>query len=238
MWNSLKSFFKSLKLKRILLGSTLSVLVILFLLKIIFPLLGQLTFSKTGFQVNNYYSVVAITLVCLIPYLNGLFYAHKLRDEKVFISSDLQSTPDSRNNILLIRVFFVTFLSFVFVLLSILLTNPVSTEGWLRNLFAACILATQTSFLCLLFVSATNIKMRRFYGFAICCLYLITVPFGLLVHHPWNYFAFFSPLYWVAWAWIIRSPVESLEYGIIAIIITMVMLIILTRNFLRKNTGR
>jgi hypothetical protein len=236
MKNSLKSYLKSLKLVRILLVSILSILVILFLLKIVFPLLGQLTFSKTGFQVNSYYSLVAITLVCLIPYLIGMLFVNELSDERDFQSSHLLVLPSARKNFLLVRMFFAAFVCFVLLLLTILLIKPVPTEGWLRNLFAACLLSIQAPFVCLLICTLLTKKVKRISILILCSLFLITVPFGLLVHHPWNYFVFFSPLYWVSWAWIILSPVESLIYGSIAVFLTFGAIVLLFRNYNKTIT--
>lgn len=232
MWNSLKSYLKSLRLVRILLGSILSILGILLLLKIIFPLLGQLTFSKTGFQVNSYYSLVAITLVCLVPYFIGMLYANVLRD---FQSSDLQ-TPTTRKNFLFVRMFFAAFICFVFILLTILLVKPVPTEGWLRSIFEACLLSIQAPFVCLLICNLAWKKVKPIYVFILCSIFLITVPFGLLVHHPWNYFVFFSPLYWMSWSWIVKSPVESLIYGSITVFLTFGAIVFLFRNYNKTIT--
>ena len=237
MWNSLKSYLNSVRLSQVLLGSILSFLVILFLLKIVFPLLGQITFSKTGFQVSSYYSVVAITLVCLIPYLIGMLFANEFSDERDFQSSDLLVLPSARKDFLLVRMFFAAFICFVFILLTILLVKPVPTQGWLRNLFASCLLSIQAPFICLLIRTLVKKKVKRFFVFVLCSIFLITVPFGLLVHHPWNYFAFFSPLYWSACAWVCAVPVESLIYGAISMVITFACIAILFRHFLRKHTN-
>lgn len=235
MWRSLKSYLKLLKLTRIFLGSFLAFLGILLVLKIIFPLSGQLTFSKTGFNVSSYYSVVAITLVCLVPCLIGILYAKEIRDEKDYQSSDHLASA-APNNFLLIRIFSALFICFVFVLLTILLVKPVPTEGWLRNLYATCLISIQAPFVCMMISALMKKKIMRFYVFVLCSIFLITIPFGLLVHHPWNYFVFFSPLYWVAWTWIIRSPLESLLYGAISVIITSVAFIIFLRSLLNKNS--
>src|SRR5659263_646782 len=69
----------------------------------------------------------------------------------------------------------------------------------------------------------------------IYAIFLITVPLGLLLHHPWNYLAFFSPLYWIGWTWIESSALESLEFGIIAIFITSGAIFIFFRHFLKKH---
>jgi hypothetical protein len=234
MWNSLKSYLNLLKLTRIILGSLLAFLGILFLMKIVFPLLGQLTFLKTWFQDKSYYSLFAITLVFLIPYVLGMVYANVLREERGYQSSDLQYTPAGKNY-MLVRMFFATIICFVFVLLTILMVKPVPSEGWLRNLFATCLLSIQAPFFCLLICTLERKNVKRVSVFVLCSIFLIIVPFGLLVHHPWNYFVFFSPLYWVSWAWIVRSPLESLLYGTISVIITLVSLILFLRSLLEKK---
>jgi hypothetical protein len=77
-------------------------------------------------------------------------------------------------------------------------------------------------------------------GFALSKIYgifLITVPLGLVLHHPWNYLAFFSPLYWISWTWVVSIPAESFLYGAIATIITSGGIIIFFRHFLRKHAS-
>jgi hypothetical protein len=236
MWNTLKSYVNSIRLSQILAGSVISILVILFLLKIVFPLIGQLTFSKTGFQVNSYYSFVAITLVCLVPCLIGMLYAKVIGDGRDYQYSDHLAASTARNNYLLVRMFFAAFICFFFVLLIILLVKPVPAEGWLRNIFAACLLSTQAPLICLLICTLVEKNVKRISVFILCSIFLIIVPFGLLVHHPWNYIVFFSPLYWVSWAWIVRSPVESFIYGAISLFITSVALTVFLRYLLRKKS--
>jgi hypothetical protein len=104
-------------------------------------------------------------------------------------------------------------------------------------MFAAFLLSIQSPFV-FMFISAFT--ENRNSGSAISRLYwifLIAAPLGLLLHHPWNYFVFFSPLYWVAWAWIVHSPLDSLIYGSIAVILTSGAMIVFIHHFLRKHTG-
>lgn len=218
--------------KKLLFNSLLPFPIIIFLL-FIFPMFSEFFYSKTGFHINEYYSIVAITLVCLFPYLIGMLYENVLRD---YQSSDPLPAPIALRSFLFVRMFFISIISFVFVLLTILLVKPVPTEGWLRNLFATCLISIQAPFVFVMICTNLKNKVKRSYVFVYCSIFLITIPFGLLVHHPWNYFVFFSPLYWVSWAWVIRSPLESLLYGTITVIITSVALTIFLRSLLRKNS--
>jgi hypothetical protein len=113
----------------------------------------------------------------------------------------------------------------------------VPTEGWLRNLFAACLLSIQAPFVCLLICILAEKKVKRIPVFVLSCIFLITVPYGLLIHHPWNYLVFFSPFYWVAWAWIIKTPVESFIYGAISVFIISVALTVFLSKLLRKKVS-
>jgi fluoroquinolone transport system permease protein len=212
-------------------------LLIIIILKLFFPVFSDIVYSKSGFHIKEYYPVIAITLVCLIPYLNGMIYLHILRHGNGYLSSDRKATPDRSDSFLLIRMFFIVFQSFVFILLTILLINPVSSEGWLRNLFAACLLSFQAPFICLMIRTLVLKKMKQIPVFIVSIIFLIAVPFGLLVHHPWNYLVFFSPFYWVAWAWIIRIPAEGFIYGAISVIITSVALTVFLSSLLRKKVS-
>jgi hypothetical protein len=206
-------------------------IIIIVLLKLFFPVFSGFIYSKTGFQVSEYYSLIAITFVCIVPALTGMLYLNILRKDKNFQSSHGISNLPEEKGLLFMRMMIPAFLSFVLVWLTILLVKPVPTEGWLRNIFAACLLSVQSPFVCLLIGTLLDKKIKRLFVFILFSIFLIIVPVGLLLHHPWNYLAFFSPLYWVAWAWIVRSPGESLIYGSIAIILTAVIFVLLFRNW-------
>jgi hypothetical protein len=77
-----------------------------------------------------------------------------------------------------------------------------------------------------------GLALSKLYG-----VFLAAVPLGLILHHPWNYLAFFSPLYWISWAWIIPSFAESLMYGAIASLITVGCMFVFFRYFLKKHPG-
>jgi hypothetical protein len=78
-------------------------------------------------------------------------------------------------------------------------------------------------------------RRKRFVFSGFYWILLIVVPLGLLLHHPWNYFTFFSPFYWISWAWVIPLPTDSFIYGAIAIVLTSVAIIILSVRILRKK---
>jgi hypothetical protein len=211
-------------------------LLTLVFLKLLFRILTVFIFSETGFQLGNYYSLVAITLVSVIPMLFGMFYAFILFEEKAIHSEQVIKNPCADNQHLLqMRLIATTVTSFVLVLITIILSGPVPSEGWLRTLFAAFLLSIQSPFILLFIVALEGKKIARQTLTWLYCLFIVAVPLGLALHHPWNYFLFYSPFYWTAWAWIITSPVESLIYGSIAIVITSFAVMILLRNYLRKK---
>jgi hypothetical protein len=241
MWSRFKSsFIADINImweNKALFARILAPFVLLIILMFGFPILSGYVFSKTGFQLNNYYSIVAITFVSIISTLPGIVYAFILLSEKdLHIEYAEEVSLAGRCKILFMRMIIPTFISFVFVVTTIILAKPVPTEGWLRTLFAAFLFSIQSPFV-FMFISSlaqnknAGLVLSRFYW-----IFLIAVPLGLLLHHPWNYFTFFSPLYWVAWAWIVPSQVESMIYGSIAVVLTSGAIVIFSRNLLRKNT--
>jgi fluoroquinolone transport system permease protein len=185
----------------------------------------------------DYYPVVAITMVSLIPMLFGMVYAFILLDENdANILQVISVTPAGKRDFLYMRLMIPAFLSFIMVLITIFLTDPVISEGWLRSIFISLLLSSQSSFAflfigCLAANKIQGLALSKLYG-----IFLIAVPLGLLLHHPWNYLAFFSPLYWISWAWIIPPAAESLLYGLIAAVITGGSLLIFFRYFLKKHS--
>lgn len=236
--NSFKADIKFIARDPMLLMASIAPLFLILLLRLVFPVLSDFIYEKFEFQIFQYYSIAAITMVSLIPMLFGMVYSFILLDESdAHILQVISVTPAGRNNFLYMRMIVPAFLSFILVLLTIFFTNPMPSEGWLRSLFVSILLASQVPFVFLFIGSLARNKVEglalsKFYG-----IFLITVPFGLLLHNPWNYLNFFSPLYWISWAWVSQDPVESLMYGGIAVIITAGCVVWLFRHFLKKQVN-
>jgi fluoroquinolone transport system permease protein len=236
--NSLLADIKFIFRDPMLLMACLAPLILIILLKFIFPLISELITSKTGFNLDPYYSVVAITMVSVIPMLFGMVYAFILLDESdAHILQVISVTPAGRKNFLLMRIIVPSVLTSILVLVTAFITGSVPTEGWLRTIFISVLMGFQTVFV---FLFIGGIAGNKVEGLALAKLYgifLVTVPLGLLLHHPWNYLNFFSPLYWISWAWVCQNPFESLLYGVIAMVITSGSVWWLFRHFLRKHAN-
>jgi hypothetical protein len=239
MWNIFKSSFISdsniILHEKTLLARILAPFILFLLLKFVFPLLSGIIFSKTGFLLDKYYSLVAITFVSVIPMFPGMVYAFIQITERDSYTIYAQTiAAKDKYKFLLLRMTIAALISFVLVMITIILVKPVPTEGWLRNLFAAGLLSIQAAFV---FQFISSLSVNRVSGLAVSRLYwifILTVPLGLLFHHPWNYLAFFSPLYWISWAWVVQDPAESFIYGVIAFILTSGSILLLFRQFLRR----
>jgi hypothetical protein len=239
MWSRFRSSFiayiKIISHDKTILTHCLAPFILLILLKFAFPPLSGFIFSKTGLLLDKYYSLIAITFVSIIAILPGIAYAFIFIDERYLnMLHTITATPAGRRKFLLINMIKAVSTGFVLVIITILLTRPVPTEGWLRNLFAASLLSIQSLFVFMFIISFSK---NRTAGLAFSRLYwifLIAAPLGLLLHHSLNYLVFFSPMYWVAWAWVVPSPFESLIYGSIAVILTSGAVVIFFLYYLRK----
>ncbi len=197
----------------------LAPVIIVLLLLFIYPLIGALI-SEDAFVYGRIYSLTAITLISSVPIVYGLLLSH-IHTTDPYLQADNGDSAQggSRERALLRRMAFSTSLSLITVLPAIYLTGPVSTEGWLRAIFAAILVSLNTPFIYLFSASALTKKRCKLVFPLILVALLITVPLGLLFHHPWSYFLFYSPFYWVSWAWVVGSPSESLIFGIISMAI-------------------
>jgi hypothetical protein len=240
MWNRFKSLIaadiKIISHDKTLLARSLAPLILIILVKFVFPPLSGFIFSKTGLLLDKYYSLIAITFVLIIAMLPGIVNAFIYLNEKYFqILHVTEFTPAARTEFLFSRMIINAFFSFVLVMITIILAKPVPGEGWLRNLFAGFLLSIQSPFVFLFISSFNENKNAESVISWLYWVFLIAAPFGLMLHHPWNYFVFFSPMYWTACAWIVPSPLESLIYGSIAVILTSGGMIVFFRHFLRKH---
>lgn len=238
IFNSFRADFRFIARDPMLLMAFMAPLFLILLLRLVVPLLASYIYTRTSFQLMDYYPVVAITLVSIIPMLFGMVYAFILLDENdANILQVISVTPAGKRDFLYMRLMIPAFLSFIMVLITIFITDPVSSEGWLRSVYISLLLSTQSSFVflfigCLAANKVQGLALSKLYG-----IFLVAVPLGLLLHNPWNYLAFFSPLYWISWAWVIPSTGESLLYGLIASVLTGGSLLIFFRYFLKKHSG-
>jgi hypothetical protein len=163
----------------------------------------------------------------LFSFIHGKQYPASGNDEGI-------ETDPGRNS-LIARLEVSAILSFITALPVIYLTDPVSTEGWLRGIYAALLLAFNAPFIFLLITCCRTGGLRGLVFSILTVMLLLAVPSGLLLHHPWNYLAFFSPFYWVGWAWVITAPGESVLYGIISLAVTAAGIAIFYRVYRRKR---
>jgi hypothetical protein len=210
----------------------------IFLLPVCFASVSHSAYIKSGVQPDKFYTLGSITLVALIPVLTGIIFGKIMSDRvkpKDIVSGGPTSGDD--NSALLIRIVASLVYSFFLILISIWFIKPVPSQGWLRTLYAAMLLSFQAPFV-LLFIYASGEK--KFFGISLSryfWIFLILLPIGLMVHHPWNYFAFFSQFYWIAWAWMIRSPGQCLICGLISVFLTTIIMFIMLKYSVRRHSG-
>jgi hypothetical protein len=195
--------------------------------------------SATGFHLEAYCTIIAITLTSSIPLLYGSVYAFILLDENdKQIRLIISLTKEEKKHFLYLRSLISLVISFFSIWLLIVITDPVPEEGWLRAIYVSSLMAFQAPLLLLSVGSLSGFKTKGFALTLLFVIFLAAVPFGLIVHHPWNYFAFFSPFYWISWAWVTSVPLESLLYGAISMIITFCCIFILFWHSVRKNNNQ
>ena len=212
-----------------------SVIFTLFLLYLV-PSISGLTMQEDSFSYGRFYSVTAITMISAIPNIYGLLFSFvHLKELHGFSSVGAAFHIPGTKSVFLSRMAISALLSFILVLPVIYITDAVPTEGWLRSICAAFLLATTTPFIFIFSTGYARDKKSWRIPSLICIIFLITVPAGLLLHHPWNYAIFFSPFYWTGWAWVIVSPEESMIYGMISMAITSILTFICFRYIIRNS---
>ncbi len=229
MWRKFRSSviadIRFLSHEKKLLGYILFPVFIVAFLLFVFPSLSEYILSKTGFRTAGYYPLAAIFLVSVIPVLYGNLYS-------LIPFEDVERRTLSCERMLISAI-----ISFVIIWSSVSLVMPVPGQGWLRNLYAAILFSVEAPFAFLFFTLRDRNKMSGKLISWLYIIFLVAAPAGLLLHHPFNYLAFFSPFYWIACAWIVRSPAGALIYGAVAVFLSAAILIILFSGKL-KGTFR
>jgi hypothetical protein len=191
--------------------------------------------QEDALSYRKYYSLTAITLISAIPFIYGhLFSFVQMKELQINGREVADFHLPAAKSVFISRIVISAVLSFVLVIPVIYITGAVSTEGWLRSIYAAFLLAISAPFIFIF--SAGFARDRKSWKILslISVIFLIALPSGLLLHHPWNYFIFFSPFYWIGWAWVIASPAESIVYGIISLAITTISGLVCLRHIFRK----
>jgi hypothetical protein len=241
MWGKFKSALIS-DMKLIFLNYRLLIplfilVVVIVLLPVCLPAVSHSVYLKTGIQPAKYYTLISVTLVSLLPVLTGIVFGRLTTDNGPLTTNRRSdniagNVPDSTY----IRLFTSLAVSFTLIIIGIWLIKPVPSQGWLRTLYAAGLLSVQAPFVLLLTGRSADKRLNRPGLIKFYWIFLIALPIGLLVHHPWNYFAFFSPFYWIAWAWMIKPPLESVLCGSIALILSVVFLFLLLKYYTRRHS--
>jgi len=207
----------------------------LFLLYL-FPFISGFNRPEDALSYGRYYSLTAITLVSAIPFIYGILFSFvHLKEVHPLSSGRADVRIPGTKSILISRMAISSVLSFILVLPVIYITGAVSSEGWLRGIYAAFLLAITAPFIFIFSTCFSHDRKSWKIISLISVIFLITVPSGLLLHHPWNYFIFFSPFYWTGWAWVITSPAESIVYGMISLAITAIFSLICFRDLIRNS---
>jgi hypothetical protein len=224
IWGMITGDLKCISQKYSFILSVLTLFFLIILLKLVFPLLS----IENRFIYNKYYILISVVLLSAVSMVIGLIYG-KLYLNQTCKGSDtfISVSRDS----LSVRILTMLIFSFILIYLAILFINPVPAQGWLRTIYAAILFSFSAPFGFLFIAVTGNKRIAGLYLSAIYWILLIVLPAGLLLHHPWNYFAFFSPFYWAAWAWMVSSLKESLLFGTISVLITSVGSMLLLRYF-------
>lgn len=174
---------------------------------------------------NEYYTITVVSLTSLIPVIYGIVFSIlNSKDGKIVDNLFGFSIKGRQISAGVFRMFYLLILSIVTLLLVIRLADPVPDEGWMRTAFIITLLSAQSAFV----YSLVRLSRSRFSCIMLLALILFlfsAMPFGFMLHRPWNIFMFVSPFYWLGWAWIVPSPGESLSYASIGIVLSLIYLV-------------
>jgi hypothetical protein len=212
-------------------------LFLLLLIKFGFLPLSRFFSSTTGFDFSGYYSLIALTAAAVVSSIPGVYFAFIcLQPAERKKSADGTTASSGYTGILNVRAWAALVVSFVFGCLFNIVTDPIPAEGPLRMIYVSFLLSFQ-SLTALVFIVALSrsflqgILMSKLYG-----IMLIVLPIGLVLESPWNILVFFSPYYWIAWAWLTEIPLQAFYYGAVSIGISFLLVSYLWHIYRKKRS--
>jgi len=208
------SDFKQLIKRPLLIGLLLLPVLLTAILKITYPLISNKIELLFRLAPDKLFTLCVITIISSIPIVTGFTLS-------AFSSSTNKYSEVYHDNLIIFtsNSLFSFFVTFFLVVLSTLIADPVSSEGWLRIIFVALLFSIFSIYVLLILNRYLN-KVKHLNIYILCAFFLICVPFGMISPKPWNYIGFMSPLYWINWAWIFPNRTESILAGMFAIIST------------------
>lgn len=230
----LKNDIKIIIHRPVLLSAILIPFFLVLILKFVFPFISDLISSGSRFRPENYFTVISVVLIFSIPIVVGIILASGFSNRNLF-SAPSQINLYEIKAVFIIRIAETLLLSFLLVFITIVIINPVTSEGWLRAVYISGLLSLQSINVLFLITNRIYHKANNAIIYFICILMLIAVPTGLFLRSPVNILAFFSPLYWVSWAWITEIKMESIISGVISLIIISGPVFLIYRILFRKK---
>jgi hypothetical protein len=200
-------------------------------LKLSYPLVSNQLESLFKFAPENWLTLTLITIISSIPVITGLLlsylhtYAKFLSKDTVLIKSELIGN--------MAEPFILTLF---LILLSVVLTNPVPSEGWLRIISVSFIFSLFSPYV---YVVLTNRYLNNIGSTMLYCFFtywVIAAPVGLLLSRPWNFCAFISPFYWISWTWLTPSLNESIFLGAIFLFLISFNIMLVIKTMFRKKS--
>jgi hypothetical protein len=153
--NSFKTDCRYIVRDPVLMAAALYPLIVILLLRLAINPVSDLIFLKTGFRLEIYYTIIAITLISVIPLLVGFIYAVTDIDKTVSNKDNsLSLTPADKKSFLFFRMMEPALFSFIMILIvTLLLILSRRKGGSDRFLFRFFFQYNHLSFYCLSGVS-------------------------------------------------------------------------------------
>lgn len=198
------------------------------------PLAEEWLRVKLHFELSNYYDLLLICLLQLLPLLLGMISGFMLLDERdEHLILLFAVTPLSRSGYLLLRFTVPFLLTVCFSVLLIRMTDFVSIGG-LNMLLLVSLLAMEAPLVGLFMVAYAENKVE---GLALAKVtgVLIMIPvYVYFVSDPWQYLAAFTPNFWLAHMMFSESTVWSLLDFLVGSIVHGLLFLRLYHRFSRR----
>ena len=235
-WRRISFDYKLLRGDPMLILSMMVPFILWSLMFFIFPLIAELVSSRFSYDITQWYKHALYFFMLLIPMMTGMVYGFILVDERDGgIITAISVSPAGKSGYLKTRLSIPMILSFVFIILFQYTLPLQNSHSILQILLLSALISSQCLIILLVlgaFADNKIVGLAISKGFGIL---LIGPLFDYILPGALKWLGAYSPMFWTGRAFMAGTTQLFWFYLLIALMIHILIIFILFRNFMRRS---
>lgn len=199
------------------------------------PYAGQLLFDWNGFDLTQWYSLILVSILCLVPLLFGTITGFMMldeRDEQLIMLYAV--TPLRKTGYLLNKMYMLLILSLIFMVLIIYGTNLSNQLQLFPLIGTLVLLALEAPLIAMFLVAYANTKVEGLALSKVTGIVVFGPAAAALLPWPWQLIGGVLPTFWAAQVFLPEASIPSTGAFIVGFVFHAALLWIMYLAFQRR----